>query len=499
MFKREQNDKQMKRLKGFTLIELLLVVGVIALLSLFITNVFETMAIRAANQRIAKQMLEVQQAAEYYVARNFDTILTTLPLAGDIAEYTITDIKNDDFLPATYSENNRFGQNITVFVRNLGDAFSEGDTLEVLTVSEDPGVGDPVYIENLRLREIANAGGAKLGYSSELITAGEIASSANRWQVNRADFEAAGYLITPDADEGGYLASYGRVSIADIAGDEYLYKVQLDSVADANLMEANLDMNNYNIENVSALTVDRMEVSGNTVIEGNDNETSNNALSVSQMAEFLGASNQIRMAADGTDDCAFNGARDNVTGTTCSIVGGNLLIEYESATQAGLLVADNVDVYDIEAAIADPNYEGAVIADTGEILGAGNTAITFTSADFQDVVVNGGGAVEAGKITTRNLTMGGAGQEFLINNAPIQIVGNDSAGSANTFQDVNAAGLLAVQTEVLAGNVDVQRTTISNSLVTDGNLTVQGVTTASERMSVNNKIQCNKASDGTVC
>ena len=176
-----------------------------------------------------------------------------------------------------------------------------------------------------------------------------------------------------------------------------------------------------------------------------------------------------------------------------------MLIEYESATQAGLLVADNVDVYDIEAAIADPNYEGAVIADTGEVLGAGNTAITFTSADFQDVVVNGGGAVEAGKITTRNLTMGGAGQEFLINNAPIQIVGNDSSGSANTFQDVNAAGLLAVQTEVLAGDIDVQRTTVSNSLVTDGDLTVQGVTTASERMSVSNKIQCNKASDGTAC
>ncbi|HCK33415.1 MAG TPA: hypothetical protein DHW10_07725, partial [Rhodospirillaceae bacterium] len=281
MFKQKRHGKQMKGLKGFTLIELLLVVGVIALLSLFITNVFETMAIRAANQRIAKQMLEVQQAAEYYVARNFDTILTALPLAGDVGEYTLTDIKNDDFLPATYNENNRFGQNITVFVRNLGNAFSEGDTLEVLTVSEDPGVGNPVYIENMRLREIANAGGAKLGYSSELISAGEIASSANRWQVNRADFEAAGYLITPDANEGGYLASYGRVSIADIAGDEYLYKVQLDSVADANLMEANLDMNNYDIENVSALTVDRLEVSGNTVIEGNDNGTSNNALNVS--------------------------------------------------------------------------------------------------------------------------------------------------------------------------------------------------------------------------
>lgn len=484
---------------GFTLLELMLVVGIVGAVLIVITQIFEVVAIRVANQRFAKQMLQIQSAAESYVNTNFNDLLTIdLPNAGDIGEITIADLKAENLLPAAAAERNRYNQNLTVYVRNLGDAFSGGDTFEVLALSEDAATG-PRYIPNGRLRDIAKTGGSKLGYSSEIITAGEIVSIGGAWQVDRADFEAAGYNITPSAADGGYLAAYGRVSIEDISTDDVLYKIDMGSVnPEANVMETNLDMNNYGVLNASSVTIDRLEVAGQAQIQGTQVMTEGylpTALSVSQATQFAGAAS-IRYRAEpdpinGDPDCALNGTRDDIgTGANCVITGGNVAINHTSTTEDALFVTGAVAMIDIAGS------EGRVVAENIDVSAAGKSAVTFETAEFQDVFVNNAGnGSEIGSLTTFRYNFANNGQSLNITAAPLQV----GPSVATNLGTVNTSGLLALNVNVADGTITMDDVLSTQAILIDGNMGVTGTTTVTDRIGILSKTGCNVAGSGDPC
>lgn len=502
--KGHKKNRNFLRQAGFTLIELLLVIGVIGAVTIAVTEIFESMAVRVANQRIAKQMLDVQSAGEAYVAANFNELLTVdIPNANDIVEITLADLKADNYLDANFRETNRFGQNITIFVRNIGNAYTGGDTFEVLAISEDPGA-TPIYIKNGRLREIAQNGGAKLGYSSEIITPGEIISIAGQWQVDRAAFEAAGLNLTPSAADGGYLAGYGRISLAQALDDEVLYKVELASNPDANIMETNLDMNSYQLQNVAAVTVDRLEVEGNANILGRNltgttgGELLSNSLVINQQAEFAGGAN-IRHRVTGPigAGCAFTGGRDDVVGAGCDIEGGSLNIDFQSNATDALQVIGTVDMIDVETASGVVGYEGTVIAETTDVNGVGSTAVTFTNAEFQDVVITGADEMNVGQMTSSRFNFANAAQTANIDNGPIQIGTN--LGAPAVFPAINAAGMIAFQAEVASGNINFNDMLVTQSLRNQGNLDVTGTTNVTDRLTIVTLAECTEAGSGDDC
>jgi prepilin-type N-terminal cleavage/methylation domain-containing protein len=500
-------DKRMHKIvksqteKGFTLIELLLVMAVIALVGVAASAILQDSAIRISNQRIAAQMLDVQQAAENYVVANFSDIVTiNIPNTNDIGEIPLTTLKTDNFLTAGFSERNRFQQDITVYIRNLGANFTNGLTVEVLAISENPPA-DVAYIPDGRLRNIVRYGGAKLGYSSAIVTANEIASLSGQWSLDRAPYVAAG-TSAPDAGEGGYLAAYGRISQAEALKSDVLYKIPIATAVDANVMQANLDMNNYNLTGAKAMTVDRLEVTGNTEIlaEGFTDGTFANALNISQMAQFNNAVsvNHAVVGPDGSG-CAFDGA-GGVVGAGCDVVGGNMIVNYADAVNPAILVQNDVDFIDLTAVA--PSYTGAVVAEDIIVEGAGNTAVTFTSAEFQDVVVSkaapGADPSQFGKVTAFTMNMAGASgsQPINVDAGAFQMVGNGAA--TNTFETVNASGMVVLQAVIEDTNTDIEDLRVTRSLDVTGDMNVIGTTNVTKSMGVGNKVFC-QTSGGDPC
>ncbi|MAS88089.1 MAG: hypothetical protein CMH30_08975 [Micavibrio sp.] len=501
MDKRMCNLGRLKREKGFTLIELLLVVGVLALVGIAATAILKDSAVRVSNQRIAAQMLDVQQAAENYVAANFSDIVTVnIPNTNDIGEVPLATLKTDNFLAAGFKETNRFQQDITVYIRNLGTNFTNGLTIEVLTISEDPAAGT-AYIPDARLRKIASYGGAKLGYSSGIITPNDITSLSGQWSINRAPFVAAGTSV-PDADEGGYLAAYGRISQAESMNSDVLYKIPIATAVDANVMQANLDMNNYSLTGAKAMTVDRLEVAGNTEIlaQGFTEGTFANALNISQMAQFNNAVsiNHAVIGPDGSG-CAFDGS-GGVVGAGCDIVGGNMVVNFSDATNPAILVQNDVDFLDVSAVA--PAYTGAVVAEDIIVEGSGNTAVTFTSAEFQDVIVSkaapGADPAQFGKVTafTMNMNAASGSQPINVDAGAFQMVGNGAA--TNTFETVNAAGSVVLQAIIEDTNTNISDLRVTRALDVSGNMNVLGTTNVTKSMGVGTKVFC-QTSGGDPC
>lgn len=429
MFRKNDKNKKLQGQRGFSLLELALVVGLSAGILMGVTTIFENLSKTAANKRTAAHMLDALDGATAYIAANFTDISTTeVPVAGDIMKMDLDPLITDGFLPAGFRQDNIFDQEINLYIRNIGDSFDQGLTLEALVMTEDVNPSNPTYIPERRLIDIANAGGPTLGFISANQSSGQIISSARQWSLDLLDFADGSiapdnYTSSPVANRGGYLAAYARVSIQDAVETDYLYRTLVNSDTSLNEMQANLNMNNFAISGVNTMTVDRAEIGGNTTIEGT-NALASASFNVDQMVHFDGDMN-VNMRSEGV---SFTGGELVATGPGGGGVSNPTALQVTNLTMLepqGAIIARQTDIS------SDPNFQ-RFVAET-------INANTLNTGDMGAFTVN----------------MGTTGLVSLTNSGSRLQTANNDSGGTQTFDAITAGGIIAAEMEVSSGNVSV--------------------------------------------
>lgn len=329
---------------GFTLLELLLVTGVMILISAASLQIFDDWSEKTLNQRVARQYLVLQDAAEDYVTTNFEQVISRAPTTNSVGEITLTEMRNAGFLSNGFPNQSIFKQAFAVYIRNKGNT-TNGTALEIITIGENVS-GDRSVPES-RLRSAALAGGSRLGLYSRRTNSLGVASVEGFYQNWAIPYSAINALhtgtISSTGTVTGYLAAYGEVAQTDLANPNYLYRVPIYNASgerqyEYNRMEANLDMNNYDLEDVAGVTVDHMDVDGNIQINAVNMNTAGFtpfAFSVDQQLTSAGNNSRIQygFTADSDPGCRIielvPGVKtvDVPAAATCNLAGGDLAID----------------------------------------------------------------------------------------------------------------------------------------------------------------------------
>lgn len=438
--------------KGLSLLEVLLVVGVMSVFVTGAAQIFDDWFKRSINQKVASEILELQDAAEQYAKLNHEYILNdNVSDVGDIAELNIADLIDGGFLATNYRARNSFGQSMRVIVRNVNDSTIGGVALEVLTVSDDWG-GNDSRMANGRIFDAAVAGGPRMGIISaadlgDNCCDGNIQSIHGEWVVDLSDFTSV-YNRTPDIDRGGYMAAYGRVSLNDDIDDRYLYRVEVEGRDHLNRMMTNMDLNANDIVNAGTVVSDNMAVQGNVELSGNETNGFASPYVLSVSNNFLSDSLNIRRDGDSKGDLIVQGDDDNAT--------------------ADLSVTGNFNM---------SATNGNVVTTRGNV----NTVTNMESGVFETMNARGG-AFNAETIVSQNTIVNGNVQTTFLQT------------SAADAQNITAAnGVTAVT------NVSGVNTTISGNLDNNNNMAVQGGATLGRVLGVDNVAIETLGSCGTGC
>jgi type II secretory pathway pseudopilin PulG len=418
--------KQKTSQKGLSLLEVLLVVGIASVFITGAATIFDDWFKRSVNQKVASEMLELQDAAEQYVKLNHEFILNDdIGAVGDIAEVDIADMIDGGFLSPTYRARNSFGQSLRVFVRNINDNTVGGVAVEVITVSDDLG-GDSRMADS-RLVDAATSGGPRLGVISNLNLGpnccdGNIQSLHGQWSLDLGDFVAV-YNRNPDINAGGYMAAYGRVTLNDEIDERYLYRVEVEGRDHLNRMMTNMDLNNNDIINAGTVVSDNMEITGNATLNGNETNGFASPYVLSVGNNFTGDSLTITRDGDSKGDLIVQGDDDNST--------------YD------LDISNNFSL---------PSGTGNVVTTTSTV----NVVQNMGSAAFETMNARAG-SFNAGTIVSQNTLVNGNAQTSFLQT------------SAAEVNDLTASNAVTAVT-----NVSSPVTNFAGNLDNNNNIAVQG-------------------------
>lgn len=432
---------------GFSILELLLVVGVFAILAAFISSIFDNWYRDSIDRKVAREIIYLQTAAEDYVRLNFSTIL---PPLGNTVEINLNDLISQNYLPSGYSNINSHRQAMRVLMRHSTSTAVSGSVIDVLTVTDNPVGGDIIRVPNNRLLTVAE-NFPELGIVSNLnlnaqCCVNNIQSIKGLWSIPLSTVSSF-YTATGNND-GGYLAAYGRVSIDEKILSNYLYRVPIDSLPQANTMEVNLDMGENDIINSNAITSDGLIVNGSMILEG-----TNNGLNIPYVLMT-------------NDEMTFNGdlyAQSNGTNR------GNVIISGDDGIDADFTVVDTLTVQ------LDEDTNGGVV--TSQQMSA-NTIIPLNVMNFQNVDFNNT-TMDAGNIYSRATQYTNAINA--VNMQAIQIDNVNTVNSGNLVTEtLNINGALTTPAEF---NID-------NQLNVIGNTTINSQLNASNEMVIYNMNNC---------
>ena len=474
------------QMSGFSLIELLLVVMVSAALVTVTIQLFDDFTERSVNRRAANEIVSLQNSAEEYVSANFtDLFLNEVPILNDVATITTADMIAEGFLPAGYDSRTSFRQNMRVMIRNVGTGFTNGDTIEVVTVSEDIAPGVNSGRGNERILDAARAGGPKIGVIvntniGAVCCVGNIQSVYGEWSVPLADYVAE-FNRTDDPDRG-YLAAYGRVSFTNTFNGDYLYRVAIPEQPQVNRMEADIDMNRNTINGVGVLTADSVSAgfdydavtnawnpvagSGNISVNGSNTGTGSFtpfALTIDQAINIDGnttlgfratgdpsctidAAGNVVGPANPAVDCDIVGGDFSITGddtgaTTNDLIAGGLNMVSGDLTNPGSLISNqtDIDVLGASKAIAT-NFETVDILNnaTTDNFNAFDVDFSGSSVTF-DTLQTGSANIQNSTINAGTLTVGNVLNLETADFGSVAVQGNMESSSGLNAPNVNAS------------------------------------------------------------
>jgi type II secretory pathway pseudopilin PulG len=443
---------------GFSLLELLLAVGIMAGLTTGAASLFDQWAKNTVNRKVATEMQKVQDAAEVYVEFNFEDILNVdVPNVGNVAEIDINDVSDAGFLSTGFRSINSFNQEMRIIVRHVADDGVNGNVLEVLTVGDNKS-GFNSRVPSKRLFDSATTGGPDLGVISALdmgsnCCVGNIQSVYGTWSVSLSDFSTI-YGTTPDNDDGGYMAAYGRVSVVSEADQPYLYRVQVPGQQHLNRMSANLDMNGNNILNGGVIVSDSVSALNGTFLgEETNNIESEYVLSVQ---DNLDINQNMEVLADGSNKGEIyirgDDTVDNdfvVHGTLKTYTDGGSVVHGAPSDASGNVSSSNLSVENLtemsSGVFGDMNLGGGNLT-TGNIYGSG----VISEGDVAVTTLQSSQAESIGDINSATAFAGAT--TFVSGTA--NITGSlKSAGSISTEGNVNITGNVSGQDTVRIQNL----------------------------------------------
>ncbi len=208
--------------------------------------------ITATQQRlVANHMLMVTQAARQYVNRHQDTLLPQAQAASGPA-IGIQELVDDGFLPDGFQRRNPWLQDYEVHVRQ-----PQAGTLQaiVLTTGGRDEVPDKFATVTVpgAAALVGGAGGfIPLGGVLPGMTENLLQGAGNGWSL---DLASVG-ITSPGAGHLGAVSSYDSSAL----GQDFLYRVAVPGQPELNAMQAELDMTDHAIRNVSELQFEPREI-----------------------------------------------------------------------------------------------------------------------------------------------------------------------------------------------------------------------------------------------
>ena len=233
----ERRRRSLRLSLGLSVFGALLALGLLGMLVLGATVFFETRALEKRGHLAAVQLAVLAEAAASHAHSRFPALLTQAQVGP--SELTVAGLKAAGALPQEFSETDALGRGYRVLMLAAGaDAFD-------LLVTETVGPGDTVRPAAAPLQ----ATGPRIGL------AGPSRLSGPTVDADMGAFRAA----FAGAPGEGALAALRRFDHGGVFGDA-LYRVAIPGFAEANRMEADLDMGGNAIEGAGTVEAARLEV-----------------------------------------------------------------------------------------------------------------------------------------------------------------------------------------------------------------------------------------------
>jgi len=281
----DHTSKRLRRQRGLTLIESALVLTIAALTMVFFVRMLSDNAEVMKAKGVSEKMVEVFDAAGKYIKVNNAALVNTIspgslivipvgrpdvsssvpsgPAAG------LPSLQGGGFLSPGFIDRNSYNQRHALIVRNV-TVPGIGQRLDGLITTYGG-----MKIPDRQLQKIAGFIGAAGGYvpKSPLPSdAGQIVGSYGGWRSPLSNWGSSS-----NPAEGSIVAT-----LAFEAGEDgiapYLYRMDIGK-AEANRMQTNIDMNNFDLRNVKAVTAGtsgEIDMTGKVV--GSDNVEANKDL-----------------------------------------------------------------------------------------------------------------------------------------------------------------------------------------------------------------------------
>ena len=317
--------------RGASLLGALLALGLLGMLVLGATVFFETRALEERGRLAAVQLAVLAEAAGGYAHSRFPALLGQAQ--GGPSEIALATLKAAGSLAAEFSETDALGRGYRVLMRAAGpDAFD-------LLVTETVAPGDTVR----PAAALLEAAGPRIGL------AGPSRLTGPTVDADLGAFRAA----FAGAPAEGALAALGRFDHAGVYGDA-LYRVAIPGFAEANRMDADLDMSGHAIEGAGRIEAASLEVE--TDLEAGGDLTVTGDLVVGRALRAAGT-----VEAEGT-----------ITASAARITGP---ASAATMTVTGAVRAETVDATGLVEAAAI-GATGAVAAGSARLGGLGAATVT---------------------------------------------------------------------------------------------------------------------------
>ena len=320
---------------GLSVFGALLALGLLGMLVLGATVFFETRALERRGHLAAVQLAVLAEAASAHAHSRFPALLAQAQ--GGPSELTLARLKAAGALPAEFSETGALGRGYRVLMLAAGpDAFD-------ILVTETVRPGDTVR----PAAALLEATGPRIGL------AGQSRLSGPTVDADVGAFRAA----FAGAPAEGALAALRRFDHGTVFGDQ-LYRVAIPGFAEANQMEADLDMGGNAIEGAGTVEAALLEVE--TDIEAGGDLTVTGDLVVGRALEVAGAVE----------------ATDRITAGAARIVGA---VTSDSITATGAVRARTVEAAGLVEA-GSIGAAGAVVAGSARLGGLDAATVTARTA-----------------------------------------------------------------------------------------------------------------------
>ena len=256
--------RRLRKRRGLSLFGALLALGLLGMLVLGARVFFETRALERRGHLAAVQLAVLAEAAASHAHSRFPALL--VQARSGPSELTVAGLKAAGALPAEFSETGALGRGYRVLMLAAG-----ADAFDIL-VTETVSAGDTVR----PAAALLEATGPRIGL------AGQSRLSGPTVDADVGAFRAA----FSGAPAEGALASLRRFDHGTVFGDQ-LYRVAIPGFAEANRMEADLDMGGNGIEGAGTVEAARLEVE--TDVEAGGDLTVTGDLVVGRALEVTGA------------------------------------------------------------------------------------------------------------------------------------------------------------------------------------------------------------------